>query len=171
MAVTSSASSDIDRRPFALVAIAVRGKIVTRMGEDLRASFAPANRAERRRRTAHSVHRNFTEMNRSNAIDSYLSLDENRRPSDYAAMLSQPYQLYVERTDEARNMARFYAMTIEPNLFGEVCLVRRWGRIGAQGQMKVQHFARERDAVAAFLDLLRRKRSRGYRVTPWASRH
>jgi predicted DNA-binding WGR domain protein len=80
-------------------------------------------------------------------------------------MLIQPYQLYVERTDEARNMARFYAMAIEPNLFGEVCLTRRWGRIGAQGQMKVQHFARERDAVAAFLDLLRRKRSRGYRVT------
>ncbi len=171
MAATSSASSDIDRRSFTLMARGVRGKIVTRMGEDRWSSFASANRAERRRRTAHSVHRNFTEMNRSNAIDSYLSLDENRRPSDYAAMLSQPYQLYVERTDEARNMARFYAMTIEPNLFGEVCLVRRWGRIGAQGQMKIQHFARERDAVAAFLDLLRRKRSRGYRVTPSAAHH
>lgn len=110
-------------------------------------------------------------MNRSKAIDSYLSLDETWRPSDYAAMLRQPYQLYVERTDEARNMARFYAMTIEPDLFGEICLTRRWGRIGAQGQMKVQHFARERDAVAAFLDLLRQKRSRGYRVNPSAARH
>lgn len=86
-------------------------------------------------------------------------------------MLIQPYQLYVERTDEARNMARFYAMAIEANLFGEVCLTRRWGRIGAQGQMKVQHFSRERDAVAAFLDLLLRKRSRGYRVTASAARH
>lgn len=86
-------------------------------------------------------------------------------------MLIQPYQLYVERTDEARNMARFYAMAIEANLFGEVCLTRRWGRIGAQGQMKAQHFSRERDAVAAFLDLLRRKRSRGYRVTASAARH
>jgi len=110
-------------------------------------------------------------MNRSDAIDSYLSLDETWRPSDYAVMLIQSYQLYVERTDEARNMARFYAMTIEPNLFGEVCLTRRWGRIGAQGQMKVQHFAKERDAVAAFLDLLRQKRRRGYRVTPSATRH
>ena len=159
MAVMFSASSDIDRRPFALVALCVCGKIVTRMGEDLWASFAPADRAERRRRTAHSVHRNFTEMNRSDATDSYLSLDENWRSSEYAAMLLQPYQLYVERTDEARNMARFYAMTIEPDLFGEICLTRRWGRIGAQGQMKVQHFASEQDAVATFLDLLRRKRS------------
>jgi predicted DNA-binding WGR domain protein len=79
-------------------------------------------------------------------------------------MLIQPYHLYVERTDDARNMARFYAMTIEPNLFGEICLIRRWGRIGAQGQMKTQHFAKEQDAVTTFLDLLRRKRSRGYRV-------
>ncbi|WP_144578905.1 WGR domain-containing protein [Agrobacterium sp. DE0009] len=84
-------------------------------------------------------------------------------------MLIQPYQLYVERTDEARNMARFYAMTIEPNLFGEVCLTRRWGRIGAHGQMKVEHFAQERDAVAAFLDLLRQKRRRGYRAAPSAA--
>ncbi len=30
-------------------------------------------------------------------------------------MLTQPYQLYVERTDEARNMARFYAMAIKPS--------------------------------------------------------
>jgi predicted DNA-binding WGR domain protein len=110
-------------------------------------------------------------MNRSDEIDSYLSLDETWWSSVYAAMLLQPYQLYVERTDEARNMARFYAMTIEPDLFGEICLTRRWGRIGAQGQMKVQHFAKERDAVATFLDLLRRKRSRGYRVTPSAAHH
>ena len=110
-------------------------------------------------------------MNQSDVIDSYLSLDENWRPSDYADMLIQPYQHYVERTDDAPNMARFYAMTIEPNLFGEVCLTRRWGRIGAQGQMKIQHFASERDAVATFLDLLRQKRNRGYRITPSAARH
>ncbi|TAU57471.1 WGR domain-containing protein [Rhizobium ruizarguesonis] len=85
-------------------------------------------------------------------------------------MLIQPYQLYVERTDEARNMARFYAMTIEPNLFGEICLTRRWGRIDAQGQMKVQRFAKERDAVTAFLELLRQKRRRGYLVTASAAR-
>jgi predicted DNA-binding WGR domain protein len=171
MAVMFSASSDIDWRPFALVALGVCGKIVTRTGEDRRASFATADRAERRRRTARIFQRNFTKMNRSDEIDSYLSLDETWWWSEYAAMLLQPYQLYVERTDEARNMARFYAMTIEPDLFGEICLTRRWGRIGAQGQMKVQHFASERDAVATFLDLLRRKRSRGYRVTPSVAHH
>jgi predicted DNA-binding WGR domain protein len=41
-------------------------------------------------------------------------------------MITQPYHLYVERTDVTKNMARFYAMAIEPNLFGEACLMRRW---------------------------------------------
>ncbi|WP_348645912.1 WGR domain-containing protein [Rhizobium laguerreae] len=171
MAVMFSASSDIDRRPFALMAPCARGMIVTRMGEDLWASFAQRIELHAAGGPPINVRRNFTEMNRSGAIDSYLSLDENWRPSDYADMLIQPYRLYVERTDEARNMARFYVMTIESNLFGEICLTRRWGRIGAQGQMKTQHFAREQDAVTTFLDLLRRKRSRGYRVTPSAARH
>lgn len=77
MAEMSSASSDIDRRPFAMMALCAYGKIVTRMGEDRRASFALADRAERRGRTAHISQWNFTKMNRSDAIDSYLSLDEN----------------------------------------------------------------------------------------------
>lgn len=79
-------------------------------------------------------------------------------------MIAQPYQLYVERTDRAKNMSRFYAMAIEPNLFGEACLTRRWGRIGAKGQTMVQHFEREQDAVMLFLDLTRQKRNRGYRT-------
>jgi len=100
-----------------------------------------------------------------------VSLDAAAEINDSQIMISQPYQLYVERTDEARNMARFYAMTIELNLFGEICLIRRWGRIGAHGQTKVQPFASERDAVAVFLDLLRQKRSRGYRTVASAARY
>jgi predicted DNA-binding WGR domain protein len=33
-------------------------------------------------------------------------------------MLAQPYQLYFERTDATKNMSRFYALSIEPTLFG-----------------------------------------------------
>ncbi|AVH45660.1 hypothetical protein At1D1609_56270 (plasmid) [Agrobacterium tumefaciens] len=77
-------------------------------------------------------------------------------------MITQPYKLYVERTDPTRNMARFYAMSIDQTLFGEACLTRRWGRIGAKGQTMTHHFEREEDAVELFLDLTRQKRSRGY---------
>jgi predicted DNA-binding WGR domain protein len=34
-------------------------------------------------------------------------------------MIAQPYKLYIERTDPRRNMARFYAMSIDPTLFGD----------------------------------------------------
>ncbi|OCP08992.1 WGR domain-containing protein [Ensifer sp. LC13] len=77
-------------------------------------------------------------------------------------MLSQPYHLYVERTDPRENMARFYAMSIEQTLFGQACLTRRWGRIGVTGQSMVHHFEDEMEAVTLFLDVLKSKRKRGY---------
>lgn len=112
------------------------------------------------------VRRCITVMNQSRSTDSNVSLDAESRLRDPAAMIAQPYQLYVERTDPTKNMARYYAMSIEPTLFGEACLIRRWGRIGAGGQMLVHHFSREEEAVEFFPELLRKKRSRGYGPRP-----
>jgi predicted DNA-binding WGR domain protein len=77
-------------------------------------------------------------------------------------MIAQPYELRIERRDPGRNMARYYVLSIRPTLFGEIELTRRWGRIGARGQSLNHVFSREDDAVRLFLDLLRRKRKRGY---------
>ncbi|MBB3918633.1 WGR domain-containing protein [Rhizobium fabae] len=85
-------------------------------------------------------------------------------------MLTQRYQLYIERTDATKNMARFYALSIEPTLFGTPCLTRRWGRIGSTGQMMVHHFDREEEAVSMFLGLLRAKRARGYKAKSYVRR-
>ncbi|WP_319005557.1 WGR domain-containing protein [Pararhizobium sp. YC-54] len=144
------------------------GRIVTGIGEDQNwASFADANGAVRRRRTAQtSVPQHFTNLNRSGTTDSYLSLDGGRKISDSARMIAQPYHLYIERTEPEQNMARFYAISIEPTLFGDACLTRRWGRIGSRGQSKVHHFAQEKEAVQLFLDLVRQKRRRGYSTRP-----
>jgi predicted DNA-binding WGR domain protein len=78
-------------------------------------------------------------------------------------MITQPYTLYVERIAPQKNMARFYALAVEPTLFGEVSLVRTWGRIGTRGQQMVHLFDNENHAVSLFLDVLREKRKRGYR--------
>ncbi len=80
-------------------------------------------------------------------------------------MISQPYQLYVERSDTLKNMARYYAMDISATLFGQPCLTRRWGRIGSRAQSKLHIFENEQEAVSLFLDILRQKRGRGYRPT------
>lgn len=73
------------------------------------------------------------------------------------------FRLYVQRIDTTRNMARFYAMSIEPDLFGGSALVRRWGRIGTSGQERIHLFNDERQAIGQFLILARQKRARGYR--------
>ena len=78
-------------------------------------------------------------------------------------MNRQRYRLYIERRDPDRNMARFYALAIEGTLFGQTCLIRRWGRIGTRGHMVQHSFDDEMEAVGLFLKLLRTKRMRGYR--------
>lgn len=77
-------------------------------------------------------------------------------------MIAQLYRLCIERRDAHRNMARFYALSIEETLFGQTCLVRRWGRIGTTGRTVQHSFDTEDEAVALFLELLRAKRMRGY---------
>ena len=81
-------------------------------------------------------------------------------------MLMQRYRLYFERIDASKNMARYYAMELSDTLFGQTCLTRSWGRIGRKGQSKTHHFDKEHEAVCLFLELMRRKRARGYRPTP-----
>jgi predicted DNA-binding WGR domain protein len=39
-------------------------------------------------------------------------------------MITQPYHLYVERIAPEKNMARFYALAVQPTLFGEVASTR-----------------------------------------------
>ena len=81
-------------------------------------------------------------------------------------MTATPRHLYIERRDTTRNMARFYALSIEPTLFGDVCLTRRWGRIGTRGQMRTMSFSHENEALAQFVRIQRQKASRGYRECP-----
>lgn len=101
-------------------------------------------------------------MNPNRPTDSKVSLDAEIETDNAVTMLTQPYYFYAERKDKTKNMARFYALSIEPTLFGTPCLTRRWGRIGYGGQTKVHHFDREEEAVSLFLALLRERRVRGY---------
>jgi predicted DNA-binding WGR domain protein len=70
--------------------------------------------------------------------------------------------LHLTRRDPAQNMARFYDMGLQPTLFGEVALLRHWGRIGTLGQGKMQTFADEATARLAQNRLAAAKARRGY---------
>lgn len=71
---------------------------------------------------------------------------------------------HFERRDAARNMQRFYRLTVTRDLFGTVLLVREWGRIGvyarARGEVMESLTAacREADRLAV------QKQRRGYRA-------
>jgi predicted DNA-binding WGR domain protein len=73
-----------------------------------------------------------------------------------------PRPLHLRRVDAARNMRRFYMLCIQPTLFGEVSLIRNWGRIGTNGQTMVQTFDGSVEADEAFGQIERAKRRRGY---------
>ena len=66
------------------------------------------------------------------------------------------------RIDPIKNMARFYTLSIQPNLFGGYSLIRRWGRIGSRGQIKVKLFDNDQDAVKAHKFVTHSKLKRGY---------
>ena len=62
----------------------------------------------------------------------------------------------------ARNVARFYALMIERDLFGRAVLVRHWGRIGGRDRERTDEHASEGEAAVALEKLAASKRRSGY---------
>lgn len=69
----------------------------------------------------------------------------------------------LERCDPAKRMLRFYALQVMPNLFGEWCLLRAWGRIGRGGRLRTEWFETKKEAEEALRAVETAKRKRGYR--------
>lgn len=101
-------------------------------------------------------------MNRSELIDSIFELDFPLLTSDSVTMTDKQIELHFQRRDAARNMARHYALSLQPTLFGELAIVRAWGRIGTRGQQKLLTFSSHSEATAKFEQLALRRRRRGY---------
>ena len=72
--------------------------------------------------------------------------------------------LVLERIDRAKNMARFYVLSIEPTLFEDLSLVRRWGRIGSVGRERFRLHPSRPIAHIELKKWLDRKRCHGYQL-------
>ena len=70
----------------------------------------------------------------------------------------------LHRVDPDLNMARFYRVEVLLDLFGEVIVERRWGRIGGRGQCRTASYRSTSSAEAAAFRLIRAKERRGYLV-------
>lgn len=68
----------------------------------------------------------------------------------------------LRRIDDARHMARFYRLDVQPDLFGASCLVREWGRIGRAGRISSTPYPTSDEAAAALDRQRRAKERRGY---------
>jgi predicted DNA-binding WGR domain protein len=72
------------------------------------------------------------------------------------------HTLVLRRFEPEQNVARFYALMIERDLFGRIVLVRQWGRIGSRGRERLDEHANEIAAAEAMIKLAAAKRRRGY---------
>ena len=79
---------------------------------------------------------------------------------DRSPPLSKPRRFH--RVDPARNMARFYMLSLEPTLFGEVAVLRHWGRIGTSGRQALSLYPTLAEAAGVLAGQVARRRRRGY---------
>jgi len=85
-------------------------------------------------------------------------------------MTKAPRSIELERQLPERNMARFYVVELEHDLFGMVVARRRWGRIGSTEQSRTTAFVLECDAWAMLQRMEQAKRRRGYVDRPLRTR-
>lgn len=70
----------------------------------------------------------------------------------------------LHRIDPDQNMARFYRIEVLCDIFGEIIVERRWGRIGGRGQYRAASYHSTALADAAAFHLVQSKQRRGYLV-------
>jgi len=75
--------------------------------------------------------------------------------------------LVLRRIRPAQNERRFYALAVAVDLFGNILLVRRWGRIGTTGKQSEETHADINSAMDSLERLARTKQRRGYVAFGW----
>jgi predicted DNA-binding WGR domain protein len=71
----------------------------------------------------------------------------------------------LRRLDPAKDMARFYLLDVQQDLFGQWWVVREFGRIGSPGRVTPPPYPSLDEAAAARAKLWKAKLKRGYRTT------
>src|SRR5271166_2558751 len=92
------------------------------------------------------------------------SKSESDRCNRFRSFVGREEVLVLERVDRAKNMARFYVLSIEPTLFEDLALVRRWGRVGSAGRQRIDLHPSRPIAQIELKKWLDRKRRRGYQL-------
>jgi predicted DNA-binding WGR domain protein len=95
---------------------------------------------------------------------SFAFLQSRRHTTELPPSIAPSQPVTLRRIDPAKNMARFYALEVDRDLFGHHVLVRRWGRIGTAGKIRLDEHKGEGEAIAALQKLQAAKRRKGYQA-------
>ena len=68
----------------------------------------------------------------------------------------------LTRRDLSENMHRYYALDIQPDLFGAECLILEWGRIQSGGEWRSIPYPTHEEARTALQSQQRAKQRKGY---------
>jgi predicted DNA-binding WGR domain protein len=73
---------------------------------------------------------------------------------------------YFRHTDPKRNRRRHYLLSLQRDIFGQLVVLRQWGRIGAPGWQgrRVSPVATVQDAARIVKETCDRRRWHGYDV-------
>lgn len=108
-------------------------------------------------------------MNTANVTHPPANVDANANaPADanVDANLERHDPIVLRRVELARNMARWYTLSLEVTLFDDWSCTRRYGRIGQRGgRVMIGLFEDHRSAEAELQAILRAKQARGYEIT------
>jgi predicted DNA-binding WGR domain protein len=96
---------------------------------------------------------------------SFAFLQSGRHTTELPPSVTPSWPVTLRRIEPGKNMARFYALEVERDLFGHVVLVRRWGRIGTAGKIRLDEHRGEKEARTALQKLHAAKKRRGYQAT------
>jgi predicted DNA-binding WGR domain protein len=103
-------------------------------------------------------------MNRLARIDSKRELDFFHSSVESVQGRTAMVLAQLHRIDPEANMARFYCIDTAPTLFGEVSVLRTWGRIGTRGRTSIETCGSFEEAERAATRTFRQKMQRGYRA-------
>ena len=95
---------------------------------------------------------------------SFAFLQSGRHTTDLPASVAPSRPVTLRRIDPTKNMAQFYALEVEWDLFGRVVLVRQWRRLGTAGKIRLDEHKGEGEAQAALQKLQTAKRRKGYQA-------
>ena len=79
------------------------------------------------------------------------------------------FEHYVrfESRDPAKNRQRFYLLSWQVSLEGDMALICTWGRMGRPGHSRVILFPTDAPVEPRLERLIKRRLKRGYHVTEW----